>query len=148
MSAAPSLWTNHRKLALVIANRYYLPGQERQDVEQEALIGLWIAARGYQPERGPFKPWASTVIHRRLKTLVAQANCGKNRILTFADRDYEPPAIDMRAGERLGLIVAALDTLSELERRALANSLNGLPIGSKSADNALQRARTKLRQAA
>lgn len=39
------MWEKHRSLATGIARSFYVPGAERQDVEQEALIGLWDAAR-------------------------------------------------------------------------------------------------------
>lgn len=145
----PALWTKHRPIAYAIARDYFIPGADRDDVRQEALIGLWIAARAYKKEKGPFPAFARVVVQRHLKDRVKAANRPKARLLTDADRTAE--IADRTADEtdtQLSLLVDALPTLSELERRALAASLNGQPITSKQQDNALQRARTKLRRAA
>lgn len=141
-------WTKYRPLALKISASYFIPGQEAEDVRQEALVALWVAASEYDKERGTFPPFARVVIHRRLQEVVRQANTGKHLALTEAARDFDVPAPDVHIDGRLGRMLDALPALSDLERRALAASLNGQPIGSKQHDNALQRARTKLRRAA
>lgn len=51
------------------------------------------------------------------------------------------------AAEQLALVVDALPSLTDLEREALAGSLNGVK-ATKRAENALGRARAKLRAAA
>jgi hypothetical protein len=45
VTVVPALWTKHRHIARIEASEWHLPGSERQDVEQEALIALWQAAR-------------------------------------------------------------------------------------------------------
>jgi DNA-directed RNA polymerase specialized sigma24 family protein len=144
---APTLWTKYRGLALAIAADYHLPGQDRDDVRQEALVGLWIAATGHDPARGAFPPFARVVIRRRLQELARKANTGKHLALTNADRDVDMPAPETEHGQ-LALVLDALPRLTELERASLADSLNGKPITSRRYDNALQRARRKLREAA
>lgn len=148
-------WTKHRPLARLIAREYRVPGAELQDVEQEALIGLWVAARTYDGS-GKFTGWANIVIRRRLNTVLTSALTNKNRILRDADRDGlvlltdgidpERVAIDR---ERLARITAALGSLTARERQAVADHLNGAPSKlTRSHDSSLTRARTKLRQAA
>lgn len=68
-------------------------------------------------------------------------------------RHREPSALDTErvvvARETLARMVAAVAGLSPLEREALARVANGDPYsGEKSIDNALVRARHKLRKAA
>src|SRR5262245_56716415 len=148
MSRAPALWTRNRGLARSIAHQYFIPGADRDDVQQEALIGLWEAARLWDKERGAsFATFASLVIHRRLHTCLKAANRRKHRFLTDASRDLDLGTVEEPGGQ-LALILEALPSLSELERQSLADSLNGVPIRSKRYDNALQRARRKLRKVA
>ena len=147
MSQAPSLWTRHRRIAYGIARHYFAPGHEQQDIEQECLIGLWEAARTHDPAKGPFPPWAILVITRRIKTMIDSANRNKHRILSEAKRDIDLPAAVESSGQ-LRMILDALPSLTMMERDALRRSLNGEEIRDKSYDNALQRARTKLRAAA
>lgn len=150
-----ALWTKHRSLAHSIATLYFLPGSERQDVEQEALIGLWIAARDYDPARGAFPAFAACVIHRRLKTLVTRANAGKHRVLTDASRvEFELDGRDATvasvvAREELELVCAGLADMTELERDAVCAYVGGTyDSKDKRTENALTRARRKLGEAA
>ena len=148
---AGALWTKHRRLAYAIANKYFLPGQEREDVQQEALIGLWIAARDFDPARGRFAPFAGMVIHRRLKTLVTRANTMKHRVLTDASRNgLELAGVDVTVAtvvgrEELELVCAGLRDLTELERDAVFAYVGGTyDSKDKRVENALTRARAKV----
>jgi RNA polymerase sigma factor (sigma-70 family) len=148
VTAAPALWTKHRTLAHAIAHDYYLPGQDRDDVRQKALIALWEAARRYDPAKGSFPAFARVVIRNHLIDAIDKANRANHRLLDDAARDIDTPVIETERGQ-LALILDALPRLSELERASLARSLNGEPTtGDKRFDNALQRARKKLREAA
>lgn len=165
-----ALYTKHRPLARYIAQDYFLPGSERQDVEQECDIGLWIATGDWDPEGGAsFKTFANLVIRRRLSSLVVAALRHKHEPLTRSLRtttledggDLEEVAIvDTLAGGRdpLELVVAretfdrlceAASRLSAAEREALQLLVDGTPYpGDKRMDNAVQRTRRKLRAAA
>lgn len=89
MTAAPSLFTRHRRIALGIAADYRVPGMEPDDVRQEALLGLWEAARAHDPARGPFPPFARTIVERRCVDLLRAAGRLKQRVLTDAVRDEQ-----------------------------------------------------------
>lgn len=153
-------------LAYVISRGYFIPGGDRDDVRQEALIGLWVACRDWDPARGSFKPFAVMVIRRRLATAVKVATAGKHRCLTDAartavvDADVADAVDEIAAGHttedivearaRLAATVAVVrDRLTEPERRAVVGLLDGrayVEIGPKKrVDNALWRARRKLR---
>jgi RNA polymerase sporulation-specific sigma factor len=163
-----ALWTNHRSLATEIAKSYWLPGSERQDVEQEALIGLWVAARTFDPARNvKFKTFASVVIRRRLATLLRLALVDKRgplntaiRVVPNSDgelvditdhlsRDIDSVERIVVGRETLDRLVVAAARLSPLERHALSVIVNGDPYrDDKQVNNAAARARAKLRQTA
>lgn len=52
-SAVESLVESYHGLAARIAGRYFLPGQDREDLLQEALIGLVQGLRDYDRRRDP-----------------------------------------------------------------------------------------------
>lgn len=160
------LFRRHEALAELEAREVFLPGATRDDVRQEALIGLWEATGVYDPEQGPFRPFAKVVIRRRLLDAVESANRFKHRFLTDAKRTAVDPdgvvreIVDQLAAHELGPdelvllleelrgLVGAILGLSELERRAIVRVIDGLGPETKQDDNALQRARTKLRRVA
>lgn len=147
------LFTRNQGLARSIAREFYLPGSEAQDVEQEAMIGLWIAARGWDREReASFPTFARQVIRRRLITLLRTAMLGEHALLTDASRDdielADGPDLEriVVARETLGRLRLAVTSLTPLERLALGQAINGYP-QSKQQSNAAWRARRHLRQA-
>lgn len=166
MATRAALWTQHRRLALGIAHEYRLPGADRDDVQQEALIALWVATGLWDSEKGAFPAFARLVVRRRLSTLLRAALAAKHEPLTRSlrytrDADgVEEAVIDtlsdghdtetvVVARETLERVVAAVAALSEKQRSAIALLLNGEPVtADKSVDNALWRARGKLREAA
>ncbi len=150
-----SLYTKHRPLARSLAHRIYVPGAESQDVQQEADVALWIAARNWDPSKGSFPAFATTVIQRRLASVLRAALVQGRRILTEADRDglvllhdhtddVERIAVDR---DHLRRIIDALVALPPAQRQALADALNGEP-QSKQTSNAAYRARRKLKEVA
>lgn len=158
MVSAPALWTKHRNVARAIAKDYFLPGSEGQDVEQEALIALWEAVRAYQPDRGPFRPFAEIVIRRHLNDQVRGATRGKALVLTTSARDLDLPHLHQvtdqcETREEIRRTLANVAALGAWERHCVIGVASGLSyaeIGgdAKRIDNTLFRARRKLRAAA
>lgn len=170
--SVPALWTQHRPLALKVASGYYIPGSERQDVDQEALIGLWVAAREYDPDKGTsFPTWARFVINRHLQTCINIARTGRADLLTYAARETQleeggatVPILDVlphlhqvadhvETQEQIREVLRLIAGMNDLERHCLLCIASGLSyeeIGmpKKRIDNAVQRARRKLRAAA
>ena len=166
MTATPQLWTKHRDVAYSISRRFYAPGMDRQDLEQEALVALWNACRTFDPEKGvPIKQWIRIVVLARMKDVVTAANRQKQRMLNEATPrgeelvslvetcpdlagSAEDQAITrMMVEDILGRVAA----LSPLQRRALLSVAAGLTyeeIGGdkKSIDNAVQGARRNLKR--
>jgi RNA polymerase sporulation-specific sigma factor len=165
-----ALVASHRGLAEAIASDYFIPGADREDVIQEALIGLLVAARMFDG-RGEFKAFAGMVVRRWVQTEVTRARREKRRPITEAVRTLRDPetgddwaaseliedhysnVLDLLTGrEDYARFAAAVRSLTDLERRAIAALVNEEHPHSggtdKSLDNALQRARAKLRKAA
>ena len=163
------LWTKNRRLARLIARDYYFPGSERQDVEQEAMIGLWIAARDYREHDGTFNAFARLIIKRRLDSCLKMASRSKHSPLNHSLRALvndegesvvaveELPCLHqvtdaVENRERLRVVLAAINTdLTDFERHCVLGIARGddyLELGEyKRVDNALMRARRKLRHA-
>ena len=170
---AVALLMKHSALAYAVAAEFYLPGAERQDVEQEALIGLWYAALEWKRDRGAsFPTFARLVIRRRLVTVLRAAlrrrheplndafslTARADNVTAQADND-DIAIIDTLAGgrdpyevvvlrEAFERLAAAVASLSELERTALAVTVTDAGYThDKQLDNAVFRARHKLRTA-
>lgn len=146
MTAAPALFSRHQRLAYAIARDYFLPGAEADDVRQEALLALWEAARAHDPDKGPFKPFARLVITRRLLDRI-KTNARTYCTPTESDQEMAVDSFEI-LWERAELqrIRRGLPTLTPAEAAALADLLNDR--WRRSTDNALTRARVKLRAAA
>ena len=166
-----SLLDDHLHIARYVARDYYLPGGDRDDVEQEAMIALWLAARAWNGSR-PFEGFARMVIRRRLATAIDLANAQRHRYLNEPLREVpsesgerlqvldvvpggRDPADVLIERERLAAIVAAVESLSDVEREVLERIVNGEPYStltrtreSKRMENAADRMRRKLRAAA
>ena len=90
-TSVPARWTKHRPIAYAIAAEYRIPGLERQDVDQEACVALWLASRAYDRSKGSFPAFARLVIHRRLTDLVREATRQKRSTVTVTDVDVAAP---------------------------------------------------------
>lgn len=171
LRAADLLVRRYERAARAWACGYYLPGAERADVEQEARIGVLRAARSYRPSEGPFRAFARLCVRRQLIEAVKRATTQRQAALSHR-ADHEETCegevlslIDVQAApntdpldrilerDTIRRLVAGIQQLSALERRALVGvCLEGRPYvelgGKKAIDNAIQRARQSLREAA
>lgn len=163
---ADALIAEHRDLARRVGLDWRLPGADRDDVEQIGLIALWEAARRYDPSRGvPFEAFARRVIAARLADALTAATRMKHAPVNTAvafyalpDEDGDLDPIDWTRGkespteervlelEALRDLVAAILTLTPLERRSIVRVVNGLGPADKRDDNALWRAKKRLRE--
>lgn len=66
-STVHTLVEDHLDLAVRIARRYSGRGVEREDLEQVARLALVKAAHHYDPDRGPFGPFAATTVRGEVK---------------------------------------------------------------------------------
>ena len=144
-----------------------LGGVDPQDLEQIAWLGLVEALRGYQPDRGPFEPWARGVMRRRIEDAVKSAQRVKHRLvsdaltLTLEDGQERVGATNSDPFEILAerdrlvqferLLMSALTPLELAVLRAMLHGFKGSAIAKaigvppKTSDNAQQRLRSKAR---
>jgi RNA polymerase sigma factor (sigma-70 family) len=117
-------------------------GVTREDLRQEALIGLFQACRAHDPSKGSFGKLAGACVRNRVWRAQAHAARAKHRVLTDAlgldhrngvdgdgeqltiaerlpARDGVDPARVVEARERLAEISAALKALTPAYREAL-----------------------------
>ncbi len=141
-------------------------GLERDDLEQEGLIGLYDALTSFDETRGSdFSSYAYICINNRMLTAVRQAarkkNLPLNGYLSLSDDDARglegddtPEEVAIARESYIALQNRINSDLSDFEREVLSLYLEGYDYTSvarrlgcsvKSADNALQRARKKLK---
>ena len=76
------LITRYRRFARAKARSYFLVGADSDDVEQEALIGLYKAARDFRPEhQSSFRAFAELCITRQIITAIKTATRQKHQAL-------------------------------------------------------------------
>lgn len=105
-AAFAELLTRFRPVFSALSSKFFLPGADRDDVEQEVLIGFTKAVRDFDPENGlAFASFARGCVKRHLITSIRNANRNKHQALTQAHRlDAPVDATDDDAatfGERL-----------------------------------------------
>lgn len=145
----------HGDLVRAASARYFLPGHERADVEQEAALGLYRACVDFRPERGvPFRAFADLCVRRAVLTGLTAARRAKHgplneRIaletpltpdrdspplsaLIAAPAELEPPA-RVEARGRLRRLRELPARLSERERVVLARVLAGASLADAGA---------------
>jgi RNA polymerase sporulation-specific sigma factor len=80
--ALAALIDRYRRFARNKARAYFLVGADRDDVEQEALIGLYKAARDFRPEHdASFRSFAELCITRQILTAIKAATRQKHQAL-------------------------------------------------------------------
>ena len=145
------------------AARAVCPGLEFEDAVQEGLMGLFSAVHSYQGEKGTaFATYASACVNHAVISAARAASRKKHEALNHAVRMEETlpsqiksPQAFAEESEAYRATVRAIRTrLSPREKRVLALFLNGASYGQiarrmhlspKAVDNALQRARAKLK---
>ncbi|HEY9562652.1 MAG TPA: RNA polymerase sporulation sigma factor SigH [Nocardioides sp.] len=74
--------TRYRRFARAKARSYFLVGADSDDVEQEALIGLYKAARDFRPQhQSSFRAFAELCITRQIITAIKTATRQKHQAL-------------------------------------------------------------------
>jgi RNA polymerase sporulation-specific sigma factor len=80
--ALGALLDRYRRFARSKARTYFLVGSDREDVEQEAMIGLYKAARDFRPEHdASFRSFAELCITRQILTAIKAATRQKHQAL-------------------------------------------------------------------
>ena len=145
---------------------YSRRGAETDDLVQEGLIALHEAVSGYREDRGAsFRTYADVCIRNRMISALRRINARRNRIndeaasIEEADLLPSPPENDPQNAVIIAEELKALqdhlrNSLSQTESAVLRLYFEGmtyeqiaerLGISRKSADNAIQRVRKKIR---
>ncbi len=145
-----------------LAARYFLIGSDKEDLLQEARIGLHQAIQACDPERAEsFIPFATVCIRNHIISAINEAQAQKhaalNKSVTLEDAplfSYDNPLDYIINREKLESILQSMqEKLSQKERQVLFLYLDGmsykkiaetLQINTKAVSNALCRIRSKL----
>lgn len=168
--ALESLLDQYGYLVRRLVRRFFLPGQEREDVVQEGLIGLLQGIRCYDSSLDPcLENHLSRCARNQIVAALRKAGRRRQRVLTDAssldegERDSAQIASVAPNPERVVLMRMALQealrdgvrNLSGHERRILWATALGFShreitestgLSSKQVENSLYRARTKIRR--
>ncbi len=80
--ALSALVDRYRRFARAKSRNYFLVGGDAEDVEQEALIGLYKAARDFRPDReASFRAFAELCITRQIITAIKTSTRQKHLAL-------------------------------------------------------------------
>ncbi len=152
-------------VAVWVADQFYDPTGDHDDVLQEARFGLVRAISDYQPGASAFRSFAFLCCKRQVITALKRATLGRHAILTAASRsaidehgeqfdaadalpDIGADTVEILARSALldTIVRVIRDELSPCERKWLVDVVfcGRHYAKNKTADNALQRARRKL----
>ncbi len=149
-------------LLIRLSARYFIIGGDKEDLLQEARIGLHKAIQSFNPEKNvDFLPFAKTCIHNNIISAINEAKAQKHAALnksidleSAALFSYDSPMDLMIVREQLEKVLAQVQSkLSKMEKQVLVLYLDGLSykkiasqlqISEKSVSNALCRIRSKL----
>jgi RNA polymerase sporulation-specific sigma factor len=149
---------------------YHAAGVESEDLCQEGLLGLLLAAESYNPERGAlFRTYADVCISNRVimayRSAMGKKNSPLSNFVSLSGEDAPDFPADCSADpqvlvdnrESFEIFQKRLEQLlTPMEQKALRLYLSGcsyreiaekMSVTEKAADNALQRVRSKLRHA-
>jgi RNA polymerase sporulation-specific sigma factor len=136
------LISRYRRFARAKGRGYFLVGADHDDVEQEALIGLFKAVRDYRPDReASFRAFAELCITRQIITAIKTATRQKhqplNQYLSYhskhgtsqtdqPDRGLEDILVDPNEGDPCDDLVST-ERLTSL-RNSVRQCLSGLEV--------------------
>lgn len=171
-NALEQLMVMYKPLVIKRARRFYLVGGDYDDLVQEGTIGLFKAIRGFDPyKKIPFATFATMCIQRQLCTAIEAAQRKKHTPLNESVSIDETlfggdcnMSINVPSPEQIleskenarqlsNIIQSKLSTLEQIVIKLYLNGFNYKKIAlllhknKKCIDNALQRARSKLKKA-
>ena len=136
--------------------RYSAGYLDKEDLEQEGMLGFLSAVSSYRQDGGAsFETYARTCIHNRVVSAARRARRSENAVIEPQPQGVSNPLDEVIGGENIRALIGAMDSgLSQTEKESLILYIRGycvkdiselLGIGEKSAENALQRAKRKLK---
>lgn len=142
-----------------ILSGFLVPPEEKEDLRQEGLLGLYKAVLLYKPSLSSFSTFAGvcmrSAVFDAVKRLQKKPDALPQGAPEAASLSADPARI-LVGKEELSVLLGRIDSvLSPMERKVLLLHLEGktsteiarrLGIGKRSADNALFRLRRKLKE--
>ena len=152
---------------------YFVPGADRDDVLQEALIGLFHAVRDYSENKGSFRAFANLCVERQVMTYVKSQTRAKHKphysaasldspISYGSDPDattlgsrVATPEQPLHDEDHLSFVLALWKRCSPLERAVLSMYTQGFSFDEmgetrgkhyKAIDNAVWRVKVKAKK--
>ncbi len=108
--------TRYRRFARAKARSYFLVGADHDDVEQEALIGLYKAARDFRPEhQSSFRAFAELCITRQIITAIKTATRQKHIPLNSYVSLNKQSSADDDESRSLGDVLTSAEVLDPAE---------------------------------
>lgn len=164
--AAEEILVRYKNTVLAVARRFFLAGGDTEDLVQEGMCGLYSAIITFDG-RGGFGPYARACIKNRIVDAVKKSCSNKNAALngsavfTDGEEGFATPSFtpeEQLIGSETASEFSHLmkDLLSPLEYRAISMYVEGATMAEissalgktyKQTDNALVRAKNKLRAA-
>ena len=162
-AAWEELYKRYKPRVLAIARRFFLCGGETEDLVQEGMCGLYSAVNGFKAGGASFSAYANSCIRNRIVDTVKLNSGAKHSALNnflpileigeelFSSDNPEDELI--KREDKRELLHKMSKILSNLEFKAMVMYTDGmtmteisraLDITTKSADNAINRAKHKL----
>ncbi len=156
--AVAELVSRYTGLVLKLAGKYS-GSADYEELVSEGFDALISAASGFDPEKGGFSGFAAVCVSNRMKNVVARADRRNSRISELDDEDIPdnsptPEELVISRENAAEITERMKDLLSPMELRCIEGVILGMPyseiaeklfISVKSVDNAVTRARAKLR---
>jgi RNA polymerase sigma factor (sigma-70 family) len=122
--AANDLCEKYKPLALKIARRYRNLGVSNDDLRSAALLGLTVASRKFDPDRGAFgpyaKPWIKGELTRLFKPTADAMAFGRSEPL-----NVPAPGDEQAVDESAPAVSPDLSELTEREQTVLVGRCRG-----------------------
>lgn len=160
--ASNDLLERYRYFVKSKARQYFLIGGEQEDLVQEGMIGLYEAIMNYDG-KSSFRTFASLCVDRRIIDAVKSSTRLKHRALntsvsfeeTTIETEDDPERYVIDGENRQEMLSLMGRVLSSFEFQVVVLYMDGLSCSEissslskdyKSVDNALQRAKNKLKK--
>lgn len=156
--AVAEMVSRYTGLVLALAGKYSA-GADYEELVSDGLDALLSALRNFSPEKGSFSGFASVCVSNRMKNAVDRAKRRNERLEELSDEDIPdssptPEELVISRESAYEITKSMKSLLSQLELSCIEGVILGMPYSEiaeklsvpvKSVDNAVNRARAKLK---
>lgn len=161
-AAMNEIFENYKGLIRSVANNFYLVGGDKDDLLQEAMVGLFHAVTNFDENKGNFPSFVKLCVVRQVIDAVKRDNSDKNRPLkdhidiakledVTAESTPLGDLLEKEYSQKVSKIIK--EKLTAVEQKVIRLFAEGysyediskkLNVTYKAVDGAMQRARKKL----